>query len=151
MFFFSSRRRHTRCALVTGVQTCALPIFFAGSVAGLGGGLTWVRVSDTQITGSDGARLVVTLDLVRAGNSATVTATLDDNYDSHPGLNLDDLANLGSVAVVATDSDGDTATGTVAVTVSDDLPAARPDTDAVAEDAPGDATGNRSEEHTSEL
>src|SRR3546814_7708876 len=29
-FFFSSRRRHTRCALVTGVQTCALPI--CGSV-----------------------------------------------------------------------------------------------------------------------
>src|SRR3546814_2423013 len=25
-YFFSSRRRHTRCALVTGVQTCALPI-----------------------------------------------------------------------------------------------------------------------------
>src|SRR3546814_20399566 len=25
-FFFSGRRRHTRCALVTGVQTCALPI-----------------------------------------------------------------------------------------------------------------------------
>src|SRR3546814_5573274 len=28
LFFFSSRRRHTRCALVTGVQTCALPISF---------------------------------------------------------------------------------------------------------------------------
>src|SRR3546814_1329837 len=28
-FFFSSRRRHTRCALVTGVQTCALPILDA--------------------------------------------------------------------------------------------------------------------------
>src|SRR3546814_4997736 len=27
MFFFSSRSRHTRCALVTGVQTCALPIW----------------------------------------------------------------------------------------------------------------------------
>src|SRR3546814_6882948 len=27
MFFFSSRRRHTRGALVTGVQTCALPIW----------------------------------------------------------------------------------------------------------------------------
>src|SRR3546814_3061979 len=27
-FFFSSRRRHTSCALVTGVQTCALPIWF---------------------------------------------------------------------------------------------------------------------------
>src|SRR3546814_8241976 len=30
MFFFSSRRRHTRCALVTGVQTCALPISVFG-------------------------------------------------------------------------------------------------------------------------
>src|SRR3546814_6552956 len=30
-FFFSSRRRHTRCALVTGVQTCALPISAAAS------------------------------------------------------------------------------------------------------------------------
>src|SRR3546814_15458133 len=29
MFFCSSRRRHTRCALVTGVQTCALPIALA--------------------------------------------------------------------------------------------------------------------------
>src|SRR3546814_10053134 len=29
-FFFSSRRRHTRCALVTGVQTYALPISWAG-------------------------------------------------------------------------------------------------------------------------
>src|SRR3546814_6647435 len=29
-FFFSSRRRHTRCALVTGVQTCALPICTTG-------------------------------------------------------------------------------------------------------------------------
>src|SRR3546814_7869139 len=26
VFFLSSRRRHTSCALVTGVQTCALPI-----------------------------------------------------------------------------------------------------------------------------
>src|SRR3546814_17050607 len=29
LFFFSSRRRHTRCALVTGVQTCALPILLS--------------------------------------------------------------------------------------------------------------------------
>src|SRR3546814_17012521 len=36
-FFFSSRRRHTRCALVTGVQTCALPIF--GFLSGLVGPL----------------------------------------------------------------------------------------------------------------
>src|SRR3546814_7833942 len=31
--FFSSRRRHTRCALVTGVQTCALPIYAADAEA----------------------------------------------------------------------------------------------------------------------
>src|SRR3546814_5445923 len=39
VFFFSSRRRHTRCALVTGVQTCALPIYGAlrGSRAGHAG------------------------------------------------------------------------------------------------------------------
>src|SRR3546814_8069961 len=35
LFFFSSRRRHTRCALVTGVQTCALPI--------------WTRVVDRRV------------------------------------------------------------------------------------------------------
>src|SRR3546814_15054318 len=32
LFFFSSRRRHTRCALVTGVQTCALPILTCPAV-----------------------------------------------------------------------------------------------------------------------
>src|SRR3546814_10358320 len=37
-FFFSSRRRHTRCTLVTGVQTCALPISagFRGAFAATG-------------------------------------------------------------------------------------------------------------------
>src|SRR3546814_2450114 len=33
-FFFSSRRRHTRCALVTGVQTCALPIWEGQRIGG---------------------------------------------------------------------------------------------------------------------
>src|SRR3546814_7325934 len=36
-FFFSSRRRHTRCALVTGVQTCALPICSVGELMRLFG------------------------------------------------------------------------------------------------------------------
>src|SRR3546814_5753487 len=31
-FFVSSRRRHTSCALVTGVQTCALPIWFRSAL-----------------------------------------------------------------------------------------------------------------------
>src|SRR3546814_5211810 len=33
-FFFSSRRRHTSCALVTAVQTCALPICLGAGVLG---------------------------------------------------------------------------------------------------------------------
>src|SRR3546814_8483746 len=37
IFFFSSRRRHTRCALVTGVQTCALPILVGPVIMDLGG------------------------------------------------------------------------------------------------------------------
>src|SRR3546814_7514977 len=36
LFFFSSRRRHTSCALVTGVQTCALPIFFSFFISAFG-------------------------------------------------------------------------------------------------------------------
>src|SRR3546814_8618975 len=39
VFFFSSRRRHTRCALVTGVQTCALPISLQRRLAERGTGL----------------------------------------------------------------------------------------------------------------
>src|SRR3546814_9051730 len=35
MFLLSSRRRHTRCALVTGVQTCALPISVHSIVSGV--------------------------------------------------------------------------------------------------------------------
>src|SRR3546814_19530524 len=54
-FFFSSRRRHTRCALVTGVQTCALPIYPAPRPAGA------VRAIDRrarrQKAGEDGGRL----------------------------------------------------------------------------------------------
>src|SRR3546814_10904087 len=41
-FFFSSRRRHTRCALVTGVQTCALPI----SVRLGGDDITWLQTHE---------------------------------------------------------------------------------------------------------
>src|SRR3546814_7308744 len=42
-FFFSSRRRHTRCALVTGVQTCALPIFVETLRHSRESGVPWTR------------------------------------------------------------------------------------------------------------
>src|SRR3546814_1254221 len=54
-FFFSSRRRHTRCALVTGVQTCALPILvsfldFEKPIAAL-----QARVTELRETADEGA------------------------------------------------------------------------------------------------
>src|SRR3546814_14407099 len=51
MFFFSSRRRHTRCALVTGVQTCALPISTQRAAAAPGGvGDKVVVAFDTNVS-----------------------------------------------------------------------------------------------------
>src|SRR3546814_4269416 len=46
LFFFSSRRRHTRCAVGTGVQACALPIFLTS------GALAWGlrRAPDARVT-----------------------------------------------------------------------------------------------------
>ncbi|MDP3815556.1 retention module-containing protein [Pseudomonas sp.] len=97
-------------------------IMFSDDLGGLGGGLTWSRESDSKIVGKDGGVTIVTLSLGVVANVATVTATLADNYDSHPGINLDDLQDLGSVTVVATDTDGDFVEGTVDVSVSDDVP-----------------------------
>jgi len=108
---------------------------FAAGTGALGGGLTWNRVSGTLIEGWDGpvgtGTKIVSLALsapasIGAGlnGTVTVTATLLDNYDSHPGINLDDLVALGNIGVVASDQDGDSATATVNLTVSDDVPVA---------------------------
>src|SRR3546814_18284470 len=52
LFLFSSRRRHTRCALVTGVQTCALPIFVIRIATSLGNARGGV---DTKSGGAAGS------------------------------------------------------------------------------------------------
>src|SRR3546814_10225065 len=65
LFFFSSRRRHTRCALVTGVQTCALPIFL-------------------KATGADFHRLRG--DLEQAIASSVSRLPEDDGRDTQPTL-----------------------------------------------------------------
>src|SRR3546814_16218509 len=49
IFFFSSRRRHTRCALVTGVHTCALPIWVRAKRASISASR---RVMGAQIRGA---------------------------------------------------------------------------------------------------
>src|SRR3546814_7647533 len=74
MFFFSSRRRHTRCALVTGVQTCALPIFMRRG-ASFDAGLM-------QINSANFARLGLTPETVfdPCTNLRAGAHVLTDNY-----------------------------------------------------------------------
>src|SRR3546814_3720485 len=65
VFFFSSRRRHTRCALVTGVQTCALPISIAAARVGYVDGDYVLNPTNDQVKEGD-------LDLVVAGTHDAV-------------------------------------------------------------------------------
>src|SRR3546814_8233299 len=62
-FFFSSRRRHTRCALVTGVQTCALPISAAHTefTGRIGNGQNFASNSDGLLGGLLGGLLPISL------------------------------------------------------------------------------------------
>src|SRR3546814_2601791 len=86
VFFFSGRRRHTRCALVTGVQTCALPIseFWqsmgdaSDGVRVSGGNHVHRRsVSRRALAGMVAAIVVVGGGLVATPASATAPAGLD--------------------------------------------------------------------------
>src|SRR3546814_6728606 len=69
MLFFSSRRRHTRCALVTGVQTCALPIY-----RGFGSGFRPAHALTVAITRLATARAVTIED---AGDGEYVLERLE--------------------------------------------------------------------------
>ena len=93
----------------------------------------WQLVSRTQIKGfldAGHTLLAVTLDLsapasIAAGatGNVTVTATLSDNLQ-HVLAHGAQISSIGSVGVVATDTDGDTTTGTVNINVQDDVPTA---------------------------
>ena len=94
-----------------------------GDLSTLDGGLSWTLESDNQIIGRDADdNPVVVIDLNVSGNVATITVTLQSNYGLHPDVTIDDLAELGSINVVATDADGDEVAGTVNISVSDDVP-----------------------------
>src|SRR3546814_2116033 len=69
-FFFSSRRRHTRCALVTGVQTCALPICGTNPRHLHPAAITFHILSGTGIWQEEGKPPVT----LRAGDSLLVPA-----------------------------------------------------------------------------
>src|SRR3546814_1472205 len=60
-FFFSSRRRHTICALVTGVQTCALPIFESVFALPGVGQLAWISLQRSDFTVVQGIVLLLSV------------------------------------------------------------------------------------------
>src|SRR3546814_3467126 len=86
VFFFSSRRRHTRCALVTGVQTCALPISWrsGSSPSPTAGSAT--SPAPTSRRNSRATRTSPTdpTDLVGAASAAPTRARKASNETDHP-------------------------------------------------------------------
>src|SRR3546814_9667076 len=84
MFFFASRRRHTRCVFVTGVQTCALPIFVLYAAPGRGGGSAPSKPSRIGIIGVDD-RCRVAIELI-GGDDRKVRTGGDDEGGDHQGF-----------------------------------------------------------------
>src|SRR3546814_8201675 len=76
--FFSSRRRHTRCALVTGVQTCALPIW-AG------------EASDADRAGIERLLSEGTIDLEELEGMSELEAQVMRLADPSPSASLDKI------------------------------------------------------------
>src|SRR3546814_3217669 len=143
VFFCSSRRRHTRCALVTGVQTCALPISIdagtlelgAGAPAGSslidnGGGSYTLQVTDPDHYADAIAALQVE---VPAGYEGTVNGTISVTTEE-VSLNGGETDLTDNSATVTKNFSATVNGGPVTPTASLAL-----------------AGGARSEEHTSEL
>src|SRR3546814_8781935 len=122
-FFFSSRRRHTRCALVTVVQTCALPIS-GDRLQPLAGGRRLYLAADAAA-----ARRVRQQHAIAAGQRqiggqrrALVAALFLDDLHQHDLPALDDFLDLvaaehvgaPTTAVVATAARTAAATAAVA-------------------------------------
>src|SRR3546814_19992906 len=99
MFFFSSRRRHTRCALVTGVQTCALPISGMAALEEVGDAIESAR--------SAGAREIIVLHCTAAypappeeANLATIPE-FERRFDVVAGLSDHTMGTAVSAVAVA--------------------------------------------------
>src|SRR3546814_9519012 len=72
LFFFSSRRRHTRCALVTGVQTCALPIWLLTATLGITTSWRMSRGAKTKEKWAEGQGHVAREQATQAGRRGQV-------------------------------------------------------------------------------
>src|SRR3546814_14223046 len=80
LFFFLSRRRHTRCALVTGVQTCALPICFARAA-----GVPVILVGDID-RGGVIAAVAGTKAVIDPADAAMIQGFLINKFRGDPAL-----------------------------------------------------------------
>src|SRR3546814_14151033 len=100
-FFFSSRRRHTRCALVTGVQTCALPILhgvFLAKKELAGGRLrlpralsAFIEAKDSKVAASGGVKN----DAVNpSGDTAKGFGNVPFSRDEFVSPEIDDFFNF---------------------------------------------------------
>src|SRR3546814_2767314 len=88
VFFFSSRRRHTRCALVTGVQTCALPI-----------SITTIKTAITALVSGNW------IEVRRIGENGTVNAYVLNDRVVWSGPREGLRYSLFSATVVVSDSE----------------------------------------------
>src|SRR3546814_5472556 len=86
VFFLSSRRRHTRCALVTGVQTCALPIWVEGVDA-------VDEVGVDEVAGGVDRKIVVA-ERAGAGDAAPRAAVGEDHRSEEHTSELQSLMRI---------------------------------------------------------
>src|SRR3546814_7193439 len=98
-FFFSSRRRHTRCALVTGVQTCALPISVESRPGA--GSVFRVKMFFSEAPGADRKAESAAVAPGNAGIPRTILVADDD--PAHLDLARGILSPLGCRLVFAQD------------------------------------------------
>src|SRR3546814_5034127 len=84
IFVCSSRRRHTRCALVTGVQTCALPI--------------WIRLREVRIVPDVEVEIVDALNAIRARYDYVFTT--GGIGPTHDDITVDAVAKALGVGVI---------------------------------------------------
>src|SRR3546814_15286926 len=101
-FVFSSRRRHTRCALGTGVQTCALPIllgtgYFMNSVVMVDVGGKAARTLPKDVAFHPVTDRPLHVDFMRVGEHTSVNVAVPvllQNEEASPGINLGGVLNV---------------------------------------------------------
>src|SRR3546814_18222089 len=103
LFFFSSRRRHTRCALVTGVQTCVLPIFIRrnGAVVGFEPGKIAIAMTKAflAVNGGQGAASARVRELVET-LTARVVNSLVRNRPSGGTFHIEEITDQVELALM---------------------------------------------------